>query len=85
MRWELKIKSCNYGGSLTSQIFRGVKRTIFRGDCLKNGAWKVCRFKGGLGGKERGGVFEGCWYYNVHYVKWKKNVWCASRGIWNTM
>ena len=25
----------------------------------KKGAWKVCRFKVGLGKKERGGVFEG--------------------------
>ena len=29
------------------------------GDCLKRGAWTVCRFKGGLGKKEAGGVFEG--------------------------
>ena len=29
------------------------------GDCLKRGAWTVCRFKGGFGKKEGGGVFEG--------------------------
>ena len=30
------------------------KKPICRGDCLKRGgAWIVCRFKGGLGGKER--------------------------------
>ena len=30
------------------------------GDCLKRGRnWTVCRFKGGLGKKEGGGVFEG--------------------------
>ena len=29
-------------------------------DCLKRGAWTVCRFKGGgLGKKDEGGVFEG--------------------------
>ena len=28
------------------------KKPICRGDCLKRGgAWIVCRFKGGLGGK----------------------------------
>ena len=35
------------------------------GNCLKRGAWTVCRFKGGLARK--GGVFEGGWYPNVHY------------------
>ena len=29
------------------------------GDYLKRGAWTVCKFKGGLGKKEGGGVFEG--------------------------
>ena len=37
-------------------------KSRYRGvDCLKNGAWTVCRFKGGGGGawEERGGsVFE---------------------------
>ena len=28
------------------------------GDYLKRGAWTVCKFKGGLGKKEGGGVFE---------------------------
>ena len=28
------------------------------GDCLEREAWTVCRFKGGLGKKEEGGVFE---------------------------
>ena len=37
------------------------------GDCLKRGAWTVCRFKGGLGKKEGVGVFEGGWYPNVCY------------------
>ena len=37
------------------------------GDCLKREAWTVCRFKGGLGKKEGGGVFEGVWYPNAHY------------------
>ena len=30
------------------------------GDCVKKwGAWRACRFKGELGKKEGGGVFEG--------------------------
>ena len=29
------------------------------GDCLKRGACTVCRFDGGHGKKEGGGVFEG--------------------------
>ena len=46
-------------------IFRLVKeKAINRGNCLKRGAWTVCRFKGvgGEGGggltKKRGGIFE---------------------------
>ena len=37
-----------------------MKNWYRRGDCLKRrgGAWTVCRFKGGLGKKEGGGVFE---------------------------
>ena len=35
------------------------KKPICRGNCLKRGAWAVCRFKGGLGKKEEGGFFEG--------------------------
>ena len=40
---------------------RGFARNQYRGgNCLKRGAWTVCRFKGGgLGKKERGGVFDG--------------------------
>ena len=34
------------------------KKPVYRGDCLKREAWTVCRFKGGLGKKERGSVFE---------------------------
>ena len=31
------------------------KKPIYRGDCLKKGAWTVCRFQGGLARKR--GVF----------------------------
>ena len=31
-------------------------------------AWTVFRFKGGLGKKEGGGVFEGGWFPNAHYA-----------------
>ena len=33
-------------------------KPVYRGDCLKGGAWTVCRFKRGLGKKEGVGVFE---------------------------
>ena len=37
----------------------GLQKTIYRGDCLKRGAWTVCRFKRGLGKKEGSGIFFG--------------------------
>ena len=40
------------------------------GRFLKKRAWTICKFKGGLSGKEEGGVFytrEGGWYPNKHY------------------
>ena len=37
---------------------RSQKNNIAGRDCLKRGAWTVCRFKGGLGKNEGGGVFE---------------------------
>ena len=40
------------GGGVTKIQYRG-------GNCLKRGAWKVCRFKGGLGKKVGGCVFKG--------------------------
>ena len=30
------------------------EKPIYRGDCLKKGAWAVCRFKGGGLAKKRG-------------------------------
>ena len=33
---------------------KGHKKPIYRGDCLKMGAWAVFRFKEGLGKKEGG-------------------------------
>ena len=35
-----------------------MKKPILREDCLKKGAWTVCRFKGELD-KKGGTVFEG--------------------------
>ena len=35
------------------------KTNILRGDCLKRGAWTVCRFLRRLAQREVGGVFEG--------------------------
>ena len=34
------------------------KPLYIRENCLKRGAWRVCRFKGGLAKKREGGVFE---------------------------
>ena len=35
------------------------EKPIYRGGCLKRGAWTVCRFKGGgLGKYKGGGVFS---------------------------
>ena len=36
------------------------------GDCIKRGAWTVCRFKGELVNEEGGGVLEGGL---AHYIK----------------
>ena len=38
----------------------GSQKTVYDRDCLKGrpGTWTVCRFKSGLGKKEKGGVFE---------------------------
>ena len=39
------------------QFLRGFhEKPISRGDCLKGGAWTVCKFKGGLA-RKRGVVF----------------------------
>ena len=51
------------------QFFIGVGAGV---DCLKRGAWIVCRFKRGLGKKEgvvflRGGEREGGWDPDAHY------------------
>ena len=48
----------------------GSRKTNIEGKIpKKGGAWTVCKFKGGLGKKERGGVFEEGrgWYPNTHY------------------
>ena len=47
------------------------KKTIFRGDCVKMGAWTVCKFKSRVNEKE-GVVVNfffgggGGWYANAH-------------------
>ena len=49
------------GGGLTKNLYR-------MGDCLKRGAWTVCRFKRGAWQERQGGVFEEGWYSNAHYA-----------------
>ena len=55
----------NYGGSPKSPIFREkfTKNQCIGRNCLKSGAWTVCRFKGGvaLGKKERVVFLKGGW------------------------
>ena len=36
-----------------------MKNQYTGGNCLENGAWTVCRFKGGLAKKRGVGIFEG--------------------------
>ena len=60
------------------------KKPIYRGNCLKRGAWTVCKFKGGLDKKERGGVFKGGWYPTAHYENpfvstRKKSIWLSQK------
>ena len=45
---------CAFGGGEDSR-----KTDIEGGIAWKGGAWTVCKFEGGLGKKEGGGVFEG--------------------------
>ena len=44
------------------------KKSNIEGELPKRGAWTFYRFKGGLARKRAGGVFEGGWYPNAHYV-----------------
>ena len=53
----------------------GFTKNQYRGGLPKRGAWKVCRFKGGLA-RKRGGVFEGRGgggvdtpIHNMYYLK----------------
>ena len=66
----LMMKNFNIFGVYWKIRFLGRvnEKPMQRGDLpKKGGAWTVHRFKGGLGKKEGGGVFEGGWYPNAHY------------------
>ena len=60
-RWD-RVKMKFLGGELTKNQYMG-------GNCLKRGAWTVCRLNGGFGKKEGGDVFErgGVDTPNKHY------------------
>ena len=87
-RWDgVNDKKCQYyGSSLKNSIFffflerGGAWKIFFRGggvNCLKRGAWIVCRFKKGLG-KRRGRVFEvgrSFWNPNAHYELEESSYW----------
>ena len=53
VHWKIQLFFLGGGGEPIHE------KPIQRGDCLKRGTWTVCQFKGGLGKKEGGGVFEG--------------------------
>ena len=57
---ELRMK--NYKGSLKIKflVSEGFTKYQYVGEnCLKRGAWIVCRFRRGLDKNEKGGNFEG--------------------------
>ena len=58
---RLRVKNFNaMGGSQKNPIFRGSnEKPIHMWEFPKKGASTVCRFKRGLGKKEKCGVFEG--------------------------
>ena len=62
-------KPWHFGGSLKNLTFIGrFTKNQYRGeDCLKRGAWTVCKTSGGLT-RKRGWCFRGGWYANAHYV-----------------
>ena len=76
MRWTMKSFTILGLHGKIRVLGRGVhEKPIYRGDCLKReGAWTVCRFKGGeLGKKEGEGVFdEGlkpqCAHYDMPFL-----------------
>ena len=64
MRWTMKNFTILGLHGKIRVLGRGVhEKPIYRGDCLKReGAWTVCRFKGGGAWQERGG---GCFWQGV--------------------
>ena len=59
----LKMKNVNIMGVHQLLEEGGHKKTIYMGNCLKRGAWTICRgleqFAGGLAKNREKGVFEG--------------------------
>ena len=60
----LKMKNINIKG--VHQFFGEgrQKKTIYMGNCLKRGAWTICRR---LSKNREEGVFEGVSYLDAHY------------------
>ena len=69
----LRMKNFNTMGVHCKTQFLGEgrlqKNQYIEGNCLKRGAWTVCRFKEGLAKKRGVGFFRGGggWYPNAHY------------------
>ena len=54
------------------------------GGAEKGGAWTVCKFKGGIGKKEEGDIFEGQgWYHNAHYAHNLEKERRCVKGFWD--
>ena len=75
----LRMKNFNIMGFTQKSNFQGgreLQKLNKQGDCLKRGAWTVCRFKRGLDKNERSGIFDGgltrqftlCKFRNQKYV-----------------
>ena len=62
MGWGLRIKILKIMGVYWKiQFSGGSQEKQYWGDCLKKGAWTICRFDRGLEEKEEGGVFKRGW------------------------
>ena len=62
----LRMKNNNIIGAhqFLGEGREGHKKSIYIGNCLKRGAWTICR---GLGKKYEGVFCWGGWYLDAHY------------------
>ena len=60
IHWKIRFLRGRGGGVFTENQYIGE-------NCLKRGAWSVCRFKGGLAKKREVVFLRGSWYLNAQY------------------